>query len=100
VLPAVLQAIQTAVAGVCKIVPVLATLIDVVVSVFPAAAGVATITDALAQQIATYVCNLFSTAGLVDGKHPGKTMKATVGPNATPVDLHCYMVVNGVLTYV
>lgn len=100
VLPTVLDAIQQAIAGACKIVPVIATLVDVIVSVFPGAAGVASITDALANQIATYVCNLFSTAGLVEGTHPGRKLTAKVGANNTSVELHCFMVVGGKLTFV
>lgn len=100
VLPTVLDTIQKIIAGTCQIVPVIATLIDVIVSVFPGAAGVASITDALAQQIATYVCNLFSTAGLVEGVHPKATLKATVGPSKASVELHAFMVVNGKMVYV
>jgi hypothetical protein len=106
ILPAVLDVIQKAVSGACQIVPVIATLVDVIASVFPGAAGVATISDALAQQIATYICGLFSSAGMKAGVHPGKMLHATmtpvngVTPKATTVELHGYMVVNGVLTYV
>lgn len=100
ILPAVLDIIQKAVAGACQIIPVVATLVDVIVAVFPAAAGVATITDALAQQVAQYICGLFSNAGLKAGVHPGKTLMAhAVGPKAATVELHGYSVVNGVMTY-
>jgi hypothetical protein len=100
VIPAVVDVINKIIAGTCQIVPVLATVIDVIISVFPGAAGVATITDALAQQIASYICGLFKTAGLQDGKHPGKTLHASLKAGASPVELHCYQVVGGVLTYV
>lgn len=102
VLPTVLDVIQKIIAGTCQIVPVIATLIDVIVSVFPGAAGVATITDALAQQIASYVCNLFTTAGLVEGKHPGTTLKATIGGGSSKasIELHAFMVVSGKMVYV
>lgn len=102
VIPAVVDTINKIIAGTCQIVPVLATVIDVIISVFPGAAGVATITDALAQQIATYICNLFKTAGLKLGAHPGKTLSAKLdgGKDKATVELHCYMIVDGVLTYV
>jgi hypothetical protein len=100
VIPAVVDVINKIIAGTCQIVPVLATVIDVIISVFPGAAGVATITDALAQQIASYICNLFKTAGLQDGKHPGKALHASLKEGATPVPLHCYMIVNNQLAYV
>jgi hypothetical protein len=102
VIPAVIDIIQKAVAGLCSIVPVVQTVVDVIVAVFPAAAGVATITDALAAQIAQYVCTLFTTAGLKAGEHPGKLLTATVGNNskAPAIELHCFQVVGGKLVYV
>lgn len=98
VIPAVLDVITKAVAGACQIIPIVATLVDVIVAVFPTAAGVATITDALAQQIAQYVCNLFHTAGFEAGKHPLKSLSAKVGDKQ--IELHGFMVVNGSLTYI
>ena len=98
VIPTVLDIITKAVAGACQIIPIVATLVDVIVTVFPTAAGVATITDALAQQIAQYVCNLFHTAGLEAGKHPLKSLSAKVGDKQ--IELHGFMVVNGALTYI
>jgi hypothetical protein len=99
VIPAVVDVINKIIAGTCQIVPVLATVIDVIIAVFPGAAGVATITDALAKQIAEYICNLFKTAGLQHGVHPGKTLSAKAGGEKT-VELHCFMIVNNQLTYV
>lgn len=98
VIPAVVDVINKIIAGTCQIVPVLVTVVDVIVSVFPAAAGVATITEALAKQIADYICTLFKSAGFQHGKHPGKTLSAKVG--TTNIELHGYMVIDGQLVYI
>lgn len=98
VLPAVIDQVNKVITAACQIVPVVQTVIDVIIGFFPAAAGVATITDALAQQIAQYICALFKQAGHVDGKMPAGVMKATVG--ATTVTLHGYAIVDGKLAYI
>jgi hypothetical protein len=96
VLPAVIDAITKAIAGVCAVIPAVTTLVDIIVAVFPAAAGVGTIADTLVQQIAQYVCNLFKQAGAEHGDiKEGAVFNAKV--KDTTVPLHGYTVSNGKL---
>lgn len=104
VLPPVIDAINKVIAGTCQIVPVVATLVDVVVTVFPQAAGAAVITDALAKQIADFVCGLVKQSGYVEGSNKmpvmeGGTLKAKLGGGKT-IDLHFYATVNGKLVLI
>ena len=101
VVPTVIDTITSIIASTCQIIPVVASLVDVIVAVFPGAAGVASITDALAQQIAQYVCTLFKQAGVEAGKpapHAHEGYKAKLS-NGADVTLHGYHIVNGQLSY-
>lgn len=93
VLPAVIDVVMQAVSVVCKVVPAVQTLVDIIVAAFPAAAGVATITDALAAQIAQYFCSLMPASHKL-----GAPVVANV--NNKSVTLHYYAVVNGSLSYI
>lgn len=98
VLPTVIDAVISVMAPACQVIPAIATLVDVIAAAFPAAVGVATISDAVAQQIAKYICGLFTNAGVVpDGKSEatlkGKMFSANV--NGKAVNLHGYTTING-----
>jgi len=99
VVPAVIDAITQIVAATCQIVPVVATLVDIIVAVFPAAAGVASITDAVAQQIAQYVCTLFKDAGAESGKAAPEGGFKVKAKNGAQIVLHGYRNVNGQIVY-
>jgi hypothetical protein len=78
VLPAVLDMLQKAVATVCPIVPAVSTLVAVIAASFPQAAGVATITEELASQIAASICKATTDSGVLSGTL-GAQAKATFG---------------------
>lgn len=99
VLPAVIDEINKVISSTCSIVPVVATLVDIIVTVFPQAAGVAAVTDTVAKEIATFVCGLIKQSGYLEGTHPDRAYKATLNGGKN-VDLHFYSVVNGKLVYV
>jgi hypothetical protein len=52
VVPTVIDTITSIIASTCQIIPVVASLVDVIVAVFPGAAGVASITDADRRHVA------------------------------------------------
>ena len=85
--PDVIDAIQKAVATACGFVPAVTTLVAIVAASFPAVAGVATIADAVLQQIATMLCTAY-TAAQVSGQLKGVPMAGTV-------PIHGLHVVNG-----
>jgi hypothetical protein len=98
VLPAVIDVITKIVATTCQIIPVVTTLVDIIVAIFPAAAGVGSITDALAQQIAQYVCTLFQQAGVEGKTAPAAGFRAKL-KNGAEIPLHGYRIVNGQMVY-
>lgn len=100
VLPGVIDAINKVISSTCAIVPVVATLVDVIVTVFPQAAGVAGVTDAVAKEIADFVCGLVKQSGYVEGKPPAKTAYKAELKGGKSVELHFYTTVNGKLTLV
>jgi hypothetical protein len=80
VLPAVLDMLQKAVATVCPIVPAVSTLVAVIAASFPQAAGVASITEDLANQIAASICKAVGTSGAATASGKlGESFKATFG---------------------
>lgn len=94
--PTVIDTIIKAISGVCSVIPAVQTLVQIVLTAFPAAAGVATIADSLVQQIAQYVCNLFKQAGAEHGEvREGAAFSAKVNDQTVP--LHGYAVVGGKL---
>lgn len=95
VLPTVIDAVITVMTPACQVIPAIATLVDIIAKAFPAAAGVATISDALAQQIAKYVCALFTSAGVVPGQTPPASHKLGVDVKGSNVTLHGWTIVNG-----
>lgn len=99
VLPAVIDAVIGVMTPVCQVIPGIVTLVDIIAKAFPAAVGVSTITDAVAKQIATYVCSLFSTSGVVPGQTPPASRKLSASVNGTNVDLHGWTIVNGKIVH-
>ena len=87
--PAVVDAIQAAVATACGFVPTVETLVAIVGASFPAVAGAATIADAVLAQISTLICASYMAA------QPAGELKAT--PMAGTVPIHGMRVVNGKL---
>ena len=61
--PAVIDAIQGAVAAACQFVPTAETIVALVGASFPVAAGVATIADTVLSQISAVLCQSYQTAG-------------------------------------
>ncbi len=86
--PAVIDAIQAAVATACGFVPAVSTLVAIVAASFPAVAGVATIADTVLEQIATLLCAAYKTQTSASGE-----LKGT--PMAGMVPIHGLHVVNG-----
>ena len=86
--PAVIDAIQTAVATTCGFVPAVSTLVAIVGASFPAVAGVAAIADTVLQQISTLLCAAYKAQMTASGE-----LKET--PMAGTVAIHGLHVVNG-----
>lgn len=99
ILPAVLDELQKAVAGVCPVIPAVTTLVSVVAAAFPAVAGVATITSAVAQEIANTVCKLVEQSGATQAASAnannklGGSYSAKLGDKEVPI--HGFHIVNG-----
>ncbi len=86
--PAVIDAIQAAVATACGYVPAVSTLVAIVGASFPAVAGVATIATTVLEQIAALLCASYKAQ-----MSPSGELKAT--PMAGTVPIHGLHVVNG-----
>lgn len=99
VLPAVIDAVIGVMTPVCQVIPGIVTLVDIIAKAFPAAVGVSTITDAVAQEIAKYVCSLFSASGVVPGQTPPASGKLAADVNGINVDLHGWTIVNGKIVH-
>ena len=86
--PAVIDAIQAAVATACGFVPTVETLVALVGASFPAVAGAATIADTVLAQISNMLCTAFMAAMADDAKLKAPPMAGTVA-------IHGLHVVNG-----
>jgi uncharacterized BrkB/YihY/UPF0761 family membrane protein len=86
ILPAVIDAIQKAVATGCSYVPAVETLIALL-SMFPGLSGVATIAEPLLTEVSNFLCAQFQAAGGVPAAVAAKTLSATL-KGGTTVPLH------------
>lgn len=89
VLPAVIAFIQSLMLKSCSIIPSAITIATVIADAFPAAAGVATIAEALAAEIVAAMCPTTPPAST--------TVLAVKLKTGNTVVLHGFHVVNGVL---
>ena len=89
--PAVLDIIKKATATVCNAIPMAETLAAIVAAGFPAAAGVTTITTAVAEEIAKLFCQQVAPSAA----KVGSKLSATV--NSKVVELHGFVVKDGKL---
>jgi hypothetical protein len=95
ILPGVLDQLQKAVVLVCPIIPAIVTLVAVIAAKFPAVAGVASITDEMANNIASTVCKLFEQSGVTTaqaGELKGELKASLEGKD---VPLSGFRIVNG-----
>ena len=83
--PAVIDAIQAAVATACGFVPTVETLVALVGASFPAVAGAATIADTVLAQISSMICTSYMAAS--------EQLKSQ--PMVGTVPIHGLRVVNG-----
>ena len=88
--PAVLNAIQQAVATACNFIPAVTTIVALIAVSFPAIAGATTIADTVLKEISGILCAAAPTPA---------TAAAALVPN-TSVAVHGWVIQNGKLVYV
>ena len=88
--PAVLNAIQQAVATTCSFIPSVISIAALIAASFPVLAGVVTVPTAVLQEISHMLC--------AAAPNPA-TLKAGIIPS-TSVELHGWVIQNGKLVYV
>lgn len=91
--PAVIDAINEALATTCTIIATAEAIVAIVAAAFPAVQGVATITTEVAEQIAQYICNAIQQ----QSDSATKRLKGT--PMAGNVAVHGWQIVNGQFVY-
>ena len=89
--PAVIDAITKITAGTCNALPTVTTLIAIVAAGFPALNGVATVTAAVAQEIAKIFCQQVGTQPATQGG------SLTAMVNGAAVELHGFHLKDGKL---
>jgi len=92
VVASVIDAVMKEVAQACGFIPIATSVVSVIVTMFPAAAGVATVSAAILQEIANAICkaNVAPAAGA--------PLVVKSGDNS--VEVHGFHIVNGKPVYV